>query len=109
MLDCPVCEFRLRGSPKEGYRCIRCHAVFSQGHVRAMRKDHFRGVIRKHFDAQEVLAEEENAAIDLAVRESGKYLEDHLPDEYAMEQPTVDPRMVHEFFEKRRNAYFSRR
>lgn len=107
MVECPVCEFSLRGSQREGYRCVRCHSVFSQGHVRRMRQHTWREHIEAHFGSQEVLAEEESSVLEIAKEASS----DATLDEYiglesiADEKPQIGPRMPHEFFRKERRSY----
>ena len=72
-VHCPVCEFRLRGKPREGYRCVRCHARYSARFVRQLRQRQFRQLINHHFGqrAEEfqstLVVEDTDGAIEAAV------------------------------------------
>lgn len=48
--ECPVCGFRLKGDRFTGYTCLRCSSHYSAKFIGHLRRQHFKGIISKHFD-----------------------------------------------------------
>ncbi len=75
-VECPVCEFPLRGTPQDGYRCARCHARYSTRFVRGLRRQAFSARIEAHFSPV-------SQAISLSSSKRSETVEDTIVAEVA--------------------------
>lgn len=48
-VQCPVCDFTLRGTPKNGYRCLQCHCHYGTRFIRYIRREQLRTLLHTHF------------------------------------------------------------